>query len=314
VRPLEPREVTLGEALALGPVMHARSEVSLAASVVRGPAVVLGAGQRAGRVLQLDACAAAGTAVYRRATSGTAAYVGDRAVLWTLALPHVAALASDATPRTLLNRNVRGFLDGLRRAGGALAHYFGREWISVERRPAALLGFEVSLEGAVLIEVIAGMDASVALPEALVTGEERAVDRWLGKTAAALGEVTADDALTIAGEVMKAVALRSATPIAGPPPGPVTPLPSLSGAGSPMPPGFVAGPGMHVPIGWLDTGIHRATGEVWLGGDALAATYVYRGVARGDLRPGEVAMTGASLGDLHEAVRLARATGYSRIR
>jgi hypothetical protein len=290
--------------------MHARSEISLAASVVRGPAVVLGAGQRAGRVLQLDACAATGTAVYRRLTSGTAAYVGDRAIVWTLALPHVAALFPDATPRTLLNRNVRVFLNGLRRVGGAPAHYFGREWISVDRRPAALLGFEVSQGGAVLIEVIAGMDASLALPAAITTAEERAIDRWLGKTPAALGEVMTGDAPAIAGEVMHAVARRSATPIAGPPPGPLTPLPSLTDARSPMPPGFVAGPGMRVPIGWLDTGLHPATGEVWLGGDVLAPAYVYRSVALGDLEPGEVALDGASLADLHQAVRPARAAGH----
>jgi hypothetical protein len=315
--------VTLGEALALAPVMHARSEASrevcLAASVVCGPAVVLGAGQRAGRVLQLDACAAAGTVVYRRLTSGTAAYVGARAIVWTLALPHVAALVPDATPRTLLNRNVRAFLDGLRRAGGGLAHYLGREWISVGRRPAALLGFEVSAahdggsapkppSGAVIIEVIAGVDAPLALPEALATAEERAIDRWLGKTPAALGEVMAGDALTIAGDVMKTVARRAATPIDGPPSGPVTSLPPLTSESSPMPPGFVAGPGIPVPIGWIDTGIHPTTREAWLGGDALVPAYVYRGVARGDLKPGEVPMEGASLADLHEAVRAVRAT------
>lgn len=325
--PLEPQEIPLGEALALGPSMHARSEASgeiaLAASVVRGPAVVLGAGQRAGRVLRLDACATTGTAVYRRLTSGTAAYVGERAILWTLALPHVAALVPDATPRTLLNRNVRGFLEGLRRAGGALAHYFGREWISVDRRPAVVLGFEVSAGGAVLLEAIAGWDASLALPEALATAAERAVDRWLGKAPAALGEVMRGDALAIAGAVMHAVARRSAAPIAGPPPGPVAPLPELSSAGapeggsppepaaegSPMPPGFVVGPGMPVPIGWIDTGRHPSTAAAWLGGDALVPAHVYRSIARGDRVSGEIAMEGASLADLHEAARLVRSSG-----
>ncbi len=51
--------------------------------------------------------------VLRRATTGTAAFLGGRGVVWTLALPHAAALAPDATARTLLNRNVRGFLKGL---------------------------------------------------------------------------------------------------------------------------------------------------------------------------------------------------------
>src|SRR5262249_23161412 len=152
VRAIAPREASPGEALALGAALLARVGSEgvpyLTASIVRGPAVLLGAGQRAGRVLRLDACAAAGTAVVRRVTSGTAAFVGDRAIVWTLALPHVASLVPDATPRTLLNRNVRGFLEGFRRAGAA-AHYFGREWVSVRHRPAALLGFEASPDGAV---------------------------------------------------------------------------------------------------------------------------------------------------------------------
>ncbi len=307
-----PRELPLAEALGLAPVMLARSEATgeayLAATVVRGPAVILGSRQRAGRVLQLDACAAAAMPVYRRLTSGTAAYVGEQGIVWTLALPRVDSMIPDASPRTLLNRNVRPFLRGLTRAGGAPAHYFGREWISVRKRPAALLGFEVSPGGAVLIEVIAGLDAPIAVPEVLTTAGERAVDRWLGKAPAALGEVMGGDAVTIARVVMETVALGSPALLREVPDPPGTLLAPPS-ADAPMPRGFVAGPATAVPIGWLDTGIDPATGEVWLGGDALAASYVYVAVARGDLPSGEaveVALEGASLADLHEAVRRAR--------
>jgi hypothetical protein len=300
-----PRELALGEALGLGPAALARAEASgaiaVAASVVRGPAVVLGAGQRAGRVVQLDACGAAGTAVYRRATAGTAAYVGDRGIVWTLALPHVAALFPDATARTILNRNVRGFLAGLRRAGGGLAHYFGREWLSVRHRPAAIVGFEVSPAGAVLIEVIAGMDAPPALPDALVTDTERALDRWRGKAPAGLGEVVGGDALAIARQVMDAVAPQGAAVDEGAPA-----LTPVTDASSPMPSGFVDGPGMAVPIGWIDTGIHPATRAVWLGGDVLVPAGVRRDVANGDRPAGETSVEGASLADLYEAVRRVR--------
>src|SRR5262245_57017857 len=102
----------LAEALALGPLLLAPAEADhlpwIAASLIPGPAVLLGAAQRAGRVVRLAACAAAGTPVLRRATAGTAVHISGRATLWTLALPHVAALVPDATARTLLNRNVRG--------------------------------------------------------------------------------------------------------------------------------------------------------------------------------------------------------------
>ncbi len=297
------------QALAVAPALLARTEevgqAFIVASVVRGPAVLLGAGQRAGRVLDLEACAAAATPVYRRLTSGTAAYVGEQGIVWTLALPHVSALVPDATPRTLLNRNVRGFLRGLSRAGGAPAHYFGREWISVRKRPAALLGFEMSPSGAVVIEVIAGIDASIGVPEALATADERAQDRWLGKVPAGLGELMPGDALAIARAVMETVGMGAAIQTG------VAPCsagePQVTRADSPMPPGYVPGPAARVPIGWLDTGIDPASGEVWLGGDALVPAHVYRAVARGEPVPEDAAVEGASMADLHAAVRGARA-------
>ena len=255
-------------------------------------------------MVRLDACVAASTPVLRRATAGTAAYVGDRAIVWTLALPGVAALAPDATPRTLLNRNVRGFLRGLSRAGAA-AHYFGREWISVRHRPAALLAFEATPGGAVLIEVIAGVDVSVALPEALATAEERALDRWLGKVPAGLGEVLGGDALEIADAVMRTVSLRAATPDERVPPIAITPLPPIAREDDPMPPGFAARPGARVPIGWIDVGVDPATGQVWLGGDVLVPAHVRAAIA-GSEAPGDVPVEGATLADLQDAVHRAR--------
>ena len=294
----------LAEALALGPALLARAEAervpSLIASVVRGPAVVLGAAQRAGRVLRLDACAARGTPVLRRATSGPAAYVGEQAILWTLALPHVAALVPDATARTLLNRNVRGFLKGFRQAG-AIAHYFGREWISVRHRPAALLGFEATPDGAVLIEVVAGVEASIALPEALATAGEHAVDRWLGKVPAGLAEVMAGDPLEIAGTVMSTVSVRAAEPDERMAAIEVAPLSPVTREDDPMPEGFVARPGERVPIGWIDVGV-GPSGEAWIGGDVLVPAYARTAMARGeDL--GDVPVDGATLADLRAAVR-----------
>jgi hypothetical protein len=312
--PPQAGELPLGHVLGMAPVMHVRSEsfqeAYLTAAVVRGPAVILGFGQRAGRVLQLDVCAAAKTPVHRRMTSGTAAYIGEQAIVWTLALPRVDSIYPDASMRTLLNRNVRPFLRGLRRAAGSAAHYFGREWISVgspDPRPAALLGFEVSPRGAVLIEVIAGVDASLAIPTALATEEERAVDRWLGKAPAGLGELSrrGGDPLAFAQMVMETVASACPFPIKDAPPQATLRL--LDSPRSPLMERLVPGPGLRVPIGWLDTGINPATGEVWLGGDALVSAHVCLGIARGDPDPGEVALEGASIADLHEAVRRARA-------
>jgi hypothetical protein len=301
VKLLPVAERPLREALGLGPALLARAEHDrapwMAASVVRGPVVVLGAAQRAGRVVRLDACAAAGVAVTRRATTGTAVYLGARGLVWTLALPHVAALAPDATMRTLLNRNVRGFLDGLRKAG-AVAHYFGREWISVRKRPAAVMGFEVTPGGAVLLEVFAGVEAPVALPADLATEEERAVDRWVGKEPAALGEVVGGEAAEIARVVMRAVASRAGTPIEEVATIEAGAMEPVTRDGDPMPEGFAAGPGMRVPIGWIDAGAERASGRVWLGGDVLVPAHVLRAIAEGVAPIGDVPVEGATMEDL----------------
>ena len=148
--PVERRSID--DARALGGRLLARvaadGAVWAAASVVEEEAVVLGAAQRAARVVDLDACRAAGVRVVRRATAGTAALLAGRSLWLTLALPHVAALVPDATARSLLNRNVRPLLEGLRGLGFPAA-YFGREWVSVAKRPAAVLGFDALPEGAV---------------------------------------------------------------------------------------------------------------------------------------------------------------------
>ncbi|MFT3775539.1 MAG: hypothetical protein QM820_60095 [Minicystis sp.] len=304
-------ERPLAEALGLGPALLAQAEAEgtpwLTASVVRGPAVLLGAAQRAGRVVRLDACAAAGTTVLRRATAGTAIYVGERAIVWTLALPDVAALAPDATMRTLLNRNVRGFLKGLSRAG-AIAHYFGREWISVRQRPAAVMGFEATRGGAVLLEVIAGIDAPVAVPEAIAAEEERQVDRWRGKAPAALGELIEEAPLALADTVMRAIAQRAATPIEEGSAVPAVNVEAVTRDDDPLPARFTPGPTRRVPIGWIDTGVDRATGDVWLGGDVLAPRWALDAIAAGATDITAAPVDGA---DVKDSARRSRRGGMT---
>jgi hypothetical protein len=305
VRTLLTGAVSVGEALALGPALLARAAADripvLAASVVFGPAIVLGAMQRAGRVVLLPACAEAGVTVFRRATTGTAAYVGGLGIVWSLALPHVASLAPDATPRTLLNRNVRGFLKGLGQVG-ALAHYFGREWIAVRRRPAAILGFDVTREGAVLLDVLAGVDTPIAVPEALAADDERAVDRWRGAEPIALGEVVRADPHDVARSVMDAVASRAPGTTEAVAFTDVARLPPVTREHDPMPEGFTPRPGLRVPIGWIDAGYDEASQRAWIGGDVLAPVHVFAALADGKEPEGDGPIEGATLEDLRAAV------------
>lgn len=287
-------------------VSEASSEPVLAASLVQGPAVVLGAKQRAGRVLNLEACEKVGTPVMRRATTGTAAWLPELGIVFALALPNVASLLPDATARTLLNRNVRLFLKGFTKAG-VLAHYFGREWISLRKQPAALLGFEVTRTGAVLIEVLVGFDEPTALPAYLATSEERALDRWQGKSVVSVREVFPDATIeAFATNVIEAMVERAgaqATAFASTIS--LEEVPPITDEVDPAPQGFVLQPLARVPIGYVEAAYapdepHRR----WLGGDVLAPTWVYDDIAagKGNAEMGEVAIDGATVLDLVEGL------------
>jgi len=112
-------------------------------AVVRDEARILGAFQRARSVDRpvegtgLDEVAPA--AQFRRGSGGPAVRVGPGTVHVALALAHPGALtASDA--KRIVNRSVRPLLRALTKVG-ALAHFFGRDWVSVHHRPAAWVGF-----------------------------------------------------------------------------------------------------------------------------------------------------------------------------
>lgn len=296
-------------ALELGPRLLERAsraaEAWIAASVVTGPVVVLGAAQRLASVLDVDALS--GLRVVRRATTGTAAYIRARGIVWTLALPHVTFLAPDAEPRTLLNRNVRPFLRGL---GGASspAHYFGREWISIAHRPAALLGYETSPEGAVLLEVLGGYDDPIALPEPILSDDERDIDRWLGKSPVALSEIhPTRSPLEIAARV--AAELSPAQVGSSPPVEPAAEPRDVVHPDDPIPPGFTRGPRRRVPIGWIETAFDPSARTLWLGGDVLAPACVRErvasAVARGERPAPDGPCDGCRLDELVAAAELA---------
>ena len=321
VRPLE-HALSLGSAL----VDRVRDgdPAWITASLVSGPAIILGAHQLAERVVDLDRCNDHGVAVHRRATGGTAVHIAERGLLFTLALPHVAALAPDATYATLLNRNVRGFLQGLTRCG-ATAHYYGREWIAVRQRPGAVLGFEVTEDGGVLIEVLAGYDAPVTLPAALQSARESVGDRWLGKAPIALSDATGGKAPEqIAARVMESCATRWKQPLID---HPLDPLPiaatRVTRPLDPLADGMVPVAQVPCAIGWIDAARgwspngHEA---LWIGGDVLAPRHALERLARrfaaGDALDEDgaaPALEGARWADLVRALELtSRATGHGR--
>jgi hypothetical protein len=107
-----------------------RGDGELLVGEIDSVARVLGAFQR-----KSDAAGAS----HRRISGGPALDVGPDTLYMGLALARVDALF-DCDPPRLLNRYVRPLLKALTRAG-APAHYFGRDFVSVQHRPAAQIGF-----------------------------------------------------------------------------------------------------------------------------------------------------------------------------
>jgi hypothetical protein len=81
----------------------------------------------------------AGRPVLRRGSGGPEVVVGPGTIHVALALAHPAALTACDESR-IVNRMVRPLLRVLTKAA-RVAHFFGRDWVSVAHRPAAWVGF-----------------------------------------------------------------------------------------------------------------------------------------------------------------------------
>lgn len=118
-------------------------------------ALVLGALQHPDTLPKRSPARFDGSVLCRR-TTGTEAQLRGDVLYHALALPRVDALFPDASARTLLNRNLRALLRGYAGAGIPL-RYFGTEVLALHSRPVALVGYDQSPTGAVLIEVLVGL-------------------------------------------------------------------------------------------------------------------------------------------------------------
>ncbi|HEY8087213.1 MAG TPA: hypothetical protein VIF09_05200 [Polyangiaceae bacterium] len=140
----------------------------LTVAIASDEATVLGAFQRA----TAEGC-------LRRASGGPAVRVGPGTVHVTLALAAPSTLVA-CDERQIVNRYVRPLLRALSRHGH-LAHYFGRDWISVAHRPAGWVGFA---HDAGTRRTLFEAFVAVSVPFAL---EQR--DGFLGKPHATLEEL-----------------------------------------------------------------------------------------------------------------------------
>lgn len=103
-------------------------------------AVLLGAFQRA---CELPAASVASRPVLRRVTGGGAIEVGPGVLAVTFVYPSLPSLARSALPlqsAQILNRAVRPLLRALTRTVHP-TQYFGRDWLSSDKRPTGLVSF-----------------------------------------------------------------------------------------------------------------------------------------------------------------------------
>ena len=112
-----------------------------------------------------------GVVLHRRQSGGRALPFGDGYVGLSLILPHRSAWYSpDAhalAPYQVLNRYVRGILEGYRTIG-VHAFYPGRDFITVDGRVLGAVSFETDEQGAMLFEAILANTRDFAtLPELL---------------------------------------------------------------------------------------------------------------------------------------------------
>ncbi len=133
----------------------------VATSFVTGESLVLGALQREEQVRMRHP----GLVQYRterRATSGVSLLVSKRAIHQVIGVPAASTLYSDAHAGNFINRTVRGLLRAYNGCG-AKAHYFGREHFTLSRRPAGVLGLDVTSGGAWVLEAWVGLEAAAPL-------------------------------------------------------------------------------------------------------------------------------------------------------
>ncbi len=163
-------EGSLDEALELGRralrLAQDSQRVVLVGATFEAEAIVLGQLQREASVRELSPARLEGKRVLRRCTTGTEAQLQGGVVYHALALPRVDALYSDASSRTLLNRNLRAILRGYAAVGIPL-RYFGTEVLALLGHPIALVGYDKLASGAVLIELLIGLENPCVVRPAL---------------------------------------------------------------------------------------------------------------------------------------------------
>jgi hypothetical protein len=305
-------ETDLDGALELGARALAWTEANgrtlLASASFTAQALVLGSLQRED-TLRGRSPARFDVRLARRCSTGTEAQLDGAVLYHALTLPRVDALFSDASARTLLNRNLRALLRGYTVAGVPF-RYFGTEVLAVLGHPVALVGYDQTASGSVLVEVLIGLENPCVVRPALKREPPAALFPLLRRSSPAheflLGAVAGivDRLSATAVDVSSSLPSHSSTPNSQ------LPTPNSSDA-----PASVA-----IPLGVVEAVLApapRITGDLLIGRaalsrvEALTQTLLMSGQPISDsvLAPLHNApIDGARLPDLLAALQLASAS------
>jgi hypothetical protein len=175
-------EQALAHGAALSALVSEAAPVALYGAPLRGDALVLGRHQLASQLLSPDRAATA----LRRCTGGALVHAADGVSYVALALYDRSSLMA-CPPGRLLNRNVRGVLQGLRLAG-VPANYFGRDFLSFAARPAIYVGWDASDDGRALLEFFVSHARSCFVPDDELRYPPRAEPSLRGQAPTTLAE------------------------------------------------------------------------------------------------------------------------------
>jgi len=226
------------------------------------PVIMLGRHQRAAAVVDLAAVRSRGLPLLRRAGGGRSLFAAKGTAGVFLYTPPGEVLVAPAFPADrITNRYVRGLLSALRSLGAERAAYFGRDFVSADKRQLAIVSQEATMAGALAFEAFVPMEQSLALPVALALGTSHSDTRAGGPPAASLAEFSggpvAFERLAAAlAEGWGKLSGRECTPLAGAlPEGELPPAQEdevgLSGSGP-----------VEIPIGFLEVLTGVAAGRL----------------------------------------------------
>jgi hypothetical protein len=202
IDPPRPAAAALARGAALAATLTPERPAALYCCEASVASVVIGAYQHAGHALRPEAFEAIALPVVRRTSGGAAVFCAPGVLYVALALRDASVLMA-CPPGRILNRNVRGMLAGLRTLS-VPAHYFGRDFVSVESGPCVYVGWDEDAAGRVLLEFFVGVETSFALPPGVDGYGERSEPALRGKTPTTLRAAHAH--YSTIGDVAEAVA------------------------------------------------------------------------------------------------------------